>query len=111
MFQSSSLCFKAQFTPVSSPLLTVGQGHVSSIHRIPSAQSCSCGFAVLLVVDVVFEEHEGPESIYCWESLREGFFGLVNITRIKFGEVLCRSAMIKGFQKESQFPQITSFHI
>lgn len=37
------------------------------------------------------------------------FFGLVNITGLKFGEMLCRSAAIKGVQKESQLPKSHNF--
>lgn len=84
-------------TPVSSPLLTSAEGHINPTHR---AQSCSCSFVVLLVADVMFEEHEGPHSI-CRAGVRgRSFFGL-NVTGLKFGEMLCGLSMIKGFQKES----------
>jgi len=75
MFRSSSSCLRVawldQLATVSFPLLASDEGHISTTQRTPSARSCSCSFEGLVVADVTFEEHEGSESVCCWEGLRE----------------------------------------
>lgn len=81
-------------TLLRASLLAGGTGHVSTMHRIPSAQSCSCSF----VTKVRSQFAAGG----VWGR---SFIGLANTAGVKFGEMLCRSAMIKGVPKDSQFPK------
>lgn len=109
-FIVSPTCLVAQLTPVSSPLLTSDQGHVSSMYRIPHAHSCSSSFTVLLVADMWrLRGTKGQRQFVAGRVWRRNFFGLLNVTGLKSSEMLCRSAMIKGVQKESKFPKSHNF--
>lgn len=108
-FITSQSHLVAQLTPLGL--------HCSPVMRVTSAPRT--GFPVLRVVPAALwfswllmwrlRSTKGQSQFAAGRVWGRSCFGLISITGLKFGEMLCRSAMIKGFQKESQFPKSHNF--
>lgn len=91
--------------------------HCSPVMRVTSAPRT--GFPLLRVVPAALwfswllmwrlRSTKGQSQFAAGRVWGRSCFGLISITGLKFGEMLCRSAMIKGIQKESQFPKSHNF--
>lgn len=111
MFHSSSSCLRVSWW-LSWLLLALHCSLVMSVTSTPCpgfpVLSCSRSFAVLLVADMTFQSMKGQSQFAAWWVWGRSFFGLVNITGLRFCE-RCGLAMIKGVQKESQFSKSHNF--
>lgn len=100
-----------QLTPVRSALLTGDEGRVSPTHRIPSAQTCSCSFAVLLVDDGTFEEHKGPVNLPLGGSKGGAFLDWLVLQDLNLVRCCADQQWLREFKRNPNSPNHIISHM